>query len=36
MLASPSVIKRPVVVWGVGKVTVGFDAAVFAERAAAK
>lgn len=36
MLANPSVIKRPVVVWDTGKVTVGFDAALFAERAAAK
>ena len=26
MLANPSVIKRPVVVWGDGRVTVGFDA----------
>jgi len=36
MLANPSVIKRPVVVWGGGKVTVGFDAGVFAERLATK
>lgn len=36
MLDHPSVIKRPVVVWDTGKVTVGFDAALFAERAAAK
>jgi len=36
MLANPSVIKRPVVVWGGGKVTVGFDAGVFAERLVAK
>ena len=34
MLAQPSVIKRPVVVWPNGQVSVGFDAAVFAERAA--
>jgi arsenate reductase len=26
MLVNPSVIKRPVVVWGDGRVTVGFDA----------
>ena len=26
MLANPSVVKRPVVVWGNGLVTVGFDA----------
>ncbi|MCB8747507.1 ArsC family reductase [Rhodoferax sp. U2-2l] len=32
MLAQPSVIKRPVVVWGDGTVTVGFDAEVFAGR----
>ena len=32
MLAQPSVIKRPVVVWGDGAVTVGFDAEVFAGR----
>ena len=30
MLAHPSVIKRPVVVWASGAVTVGFDAANFA------
>ncbi|MDD2917704.1 ArsC family reductase [Rhodoferax sp.] len=30
MLAQPSVIKRPVVVWPDGKVSVGFDAAAFA------
>ncbi|OIN93306.1 MAG: arsenate reductase [Comamonadaceae bacterium CG1_02_60_18] len=29
MLAQPSVIKRPVVVWGNQRVTVGFDAVVF-------
>jgi len=27
MLAQPSVIKRPVVEWGDGRITVGFDAA---------
>jgi Spx/MgsR family transcriptional regulator len=32
MLAHPSVIKRPVVVWGDGGVSVGFDAASFAAR----
>ncbi len=32
LLAQPSVIKRPVVVWRDGAVTVGFDAAAFAER----
>ena len=31
MLASPSVIKRPVVDWG-AEVTVGFDAAAWAEK----
>ena len=31
MLANPSVIKRPVVNWG-KDITVGFDAAVWAER----
>ena len=31
MLASPSVIKRPVVDWGQG-ITVGFDPAVWADR----
>ena len=30
MLAQPSVIKRPVVDWGAGEVTVGFDPATFA------
>lgn len=30
MLAQPSVIKRPVVAWGNGRVTVGFTAEVFA------
>lgn len=34
MLAQPSVIKRPVVLWPDQRITVGFDAAVFAERAA--
>ncbi len=32
MLAQPSVIKRPVVVWADGQVTVGFDAAQWAAR----
>ena len=32
MQAQPSVIKRPVVEWGDGAVTVGFDAADFARR----
>ena len=32
MLANPSVIKRPVVVWGDGGVSVGFTAEAFAER----
>jgi Spx/MgsR family transcriptional regulator len=35
MLAQPSVIKRPVVLWPNGQVSVGFDAALFAARAAA-
>jgi len=35
MLAQPSVIKRPVVVWPKGQVSVGFDAASFAAQAAA-
>ena len=30
MLAQPSVIKRPVVAWPDGQITVGFDAAAFA------
>lgn len=34
MLAQPSVIKRPVVAWPDGQVSVGFDAANFAARAA--
>jgi Spx/MgsR family transcriptional regulator len=34
MLAQPSVIKRPVVVWADGTVTVGFDANQFAQRLA--
>ncbi len=29
MLATPSVIKRPVVEWPAGKITVGFDAALW-------
>ena len=33
MLAQPSVIKRPVVEWADGSVTVGFDAADWALRA---
>jgi arsenate reductase len=32
MQEQPSVIKRPVVEWGDGSVTVGFDAAEFASR----
>lgn len=35
MQAQPSVIRRPVVCWRDGELTVGFDAAVFAHRAAA-
>jgi Spx/MgsR family transcriptional regulator len=35
MLAHASVIKRPVVVWADGVVTVGFDPTVFATRAEA-
>ena len=34
MLAKPSVIKRPVVVWGDGGISVGFDTEVFAARQA--
>ena len=34
MLTQPSVIKRPVVVWQEGAITVGFDAQVFASRKA--
>jgi arsenate reductase len=34
MLAQPSVIKRPVVVWPDGQVSVGFDEAGFAAHAA--
>jgi arsenate reductase len=30
MLAHPSVVKRPVVAWSDGRLTVGFDPAVFA------
>ena len=33
MLAQASVIKRPVVEWGDGAVTVGFDEAVWAAKA---
>jgi hypothetical protein len=33
MLANSSVIKRPVVAWADGVITVGFDPAVFAIRA---
>ena len=29
MLAQPSVVKRPVVMWGDGSISVGFDVAVF-------
>ena len=32
VLAQPSVVKRPVVVWADGRVTVGFDAASFSTR----
>ena len=32
MLAQPSVIKRPVVAWPDGSLTVGFDAAEFSQR----
>jgi arsenate reductase len=32
MMVCPSVIKRPVVVWGDGAITVGFDLDVFAAR----
>lgn len=32
MLAQPSVIKRPVVEWADGTITVGFDAADWAQR----
>ena len=32
MLAQPSVIKRPVVQWADGAITVGFDAADWARR----
>jgi len=32
MLVQPSVIKRPVVQWADGAITVGFDAADFAQR----
>lgn len=33
MLAQPSVIKRPVVAWSHGPISVGFDVEVFAARA---
>jgi arsenate reductase (glutaredoxin) len=33
LLAQPSAIKRPVVRWADGSLTVGFDAAVFAQHA---
>jgi len=33
MLVQPSVIKRPVVEWEDGRITVGFDAATWSERA---
>lgn len=36
MLAQASVIKRPVVEWADGSITVGFDAADFARRAASR
>jgi arsenate reductase (glutaredoxin) len=36
MVANPSVIKRPVVVWGDGGISVGFDAEVFAARSKVK
>jgi len=32
MLAQPSVIKRPVVEWPDGRITVGFDAAQWSAR----
>lgn len=35
MRDQPSIIKRPVVEWPDGSITVGFDAAVFAQRLAA-
>jgi Spx/MgsR family transcriptional regulator len=35
MLRQPSVIKRPVVEWADGRITVGFDAAVWATLATA-
>jgi Spx/MgsR family transcriptional regulator len=34
MLANPSVIKRPVVLWGAAGISVGFDVEVFAARKA--
>lgn len=36
MVARPSVIKRPVVAWGGGDVTVGFDAAVWTSRSSSQ
>lgn len=36
MLAQPSVIKRPVVEWADGSITVGFDPADFVRRAASQ
>jgi arsenate reductase len=36
MLSNASVIKRPVVVWGDGGISVGFDALVFAARSQVK
>ncbi len=36
MLALPSVIKRPVVQWPDGEITIGFDAAAWAARLAAQ
>ena len=36
MLREPSVIKRPVVEWGDGQVTVGFSDALFSERFVSK
>ena len=36
MLAAPSVIKRPVVAWADGVVSVGFDADAWAERLAGR
>ena len=36
MVANPSVIKRPVVIWGDGAISVGFDVEVFAARSKVK